>query len=71
MTSLSTYYSSRNDTSKNLQNISGNSFINSRNNDDKKAAQVKATSLFDLLGEDALEAKQYFKNKDDELKKRR
>lgn len=35
-------------------------YLSLRNNDDKNIERIKATRLFDVLGEDAAEAKTYF-----------
>jgi hypothetical protein len=40
---------------------SGNQiYLSLRNNDDKQLEKISATRLFDVLGEDAAEAKTYF-----------
>ena len=42
-----------------------------RNNDDKAVERLPATQLYDVLGEDALEAKRYYENKHREEQRRR
>ena len=54
-----------------LQQVSGGVFLTLRNNSDKSIERIGATRLFDVLGEDAAEAKGYFSEKKALLEKRR
>ena len=45
-------------------------YLSLRNNDDKNIERIKATRLFDVLGEDAAEAKTYFANQADQANRK-
>lgn len=46
-------------------------YLSLRNNDDKAIERISATQLYDVLGEDAVNAKAYFQEKKDRQEKRR
>jgi pilus assembly protein CpaB len=46
-------------------------FLSLRNNDDKALQRLPATELYDVLGEDAVEAKRYYQQKELERNQRR
>ena len=54
-----------------LQKVSGGVYLSLRNNSDKGVERIGGTKLYDVLGEDAGEAKAYFAEKQKLLEKRR
>lgn len=46
-------------------------YLSLRNNDDKKLESISGTKLFDVLGDDAAEAKAFFKQAEDQRRKTR
>jgi pilus assembly protein CpaB len=47
-----------------MMNTSRGIYFSLRNNDDKEISNVKATNLYDVLGEDSVAAKRYFEQKE-------
>ena len=54
-----------------IQKVTGGVYLTLRNNSDKSIERIGATRLFDVLGEDAAEAKAYFSEQQAQLEKRR
>jgi pilus assembly protein CpaB len=53
-----------------IMNMSRGVFFSLRNNDDKEIQTIKGTDIFEVLGEDALEAKKYFEEKNNNRRRR-
>lgn len=54
-----------------MMKISRGIHFSLRNNDDKEINNIKATGLFDVLGEDTVNAKKYFEEKNAQEKRRK
>ena len=54
-----------------LKRIGGEIYLTLRNNSDRSIERVGGTKLYDVMGEDAAEAKSYFAEKKAQLEKRR
>lgn len=54
-----------------LRKVGGGIYFSLRNNTDKTIERIGGTKLFDVLGEDATEAKAYFAEKEAKLQRRR
>lgn len=51
-----------------LKNLDGTPYLILRNNNDKKLVRIQSTKVFDVLGDDAAEAKSYFQETYDKKK---
>lgn len=54
-----------------LTKVGGGIYLSLRNNDDQTTERMEGSTLFDLLGEDAQDAKSYFAEKEAQQKQRR
>ena len=54
-----------------LQRAGGGVYLSLRNNTDKTIERIGGTNLFDVLGEDAAEAKAFFAERKAQLERRR